>query len=237
MSRILLHESIHDRVLEKILERVRKIKVGHPLDPSTNMGPINNKAQYQKVLSYIDIGMKEGAKLLVDGRQFDGAKAGKQSFAAGAIWVPYSPAAATVISAGVKELGIDAWATGSKPSGKAIALKPVRIGQWLDMIFVNIDGKAKPLGSLGQIEELAVQLGLMRHPEPPRADNAVLMVFAGDHGLTEEGVSQFPSAVTTAMVMTYLAGKACANAFAAASRVDLRVIDACVLPIKQATPV
>jgi betaine-aldehyde dehydrogenase len=68
MSRILLHESIHDRVLEKILERVAKIKVGHPLDPATNMGPINNKAQYQKVLSYIDLGMKEGAKLLHGGK-------------------------------------------------------------------------------------------------------------------------------------------------------------------------
>jgi acyl-CoA reductase-like NAD-dependent aldehyde dehydrogenase len=67
MSRILLHESIHDRVVEKILERVRKIKVGHPLDPTTNMGPINNKAQYQKVLSYIDLGRTGGAKLLHGG--------------------------------------------------------------------------------------------------------------------------------------------------------------------------
>lgn len=90
----------------------------------------------------------------------------------------------------------------------------------------RVDGKAKPPGSLGRIEDLAVQLGLMRHPAEPRGDNAVLMVFAGDHGLTEEGVSQYPSAVTVAMVTTYLAGKACANAFAAASRVDVRVIDA-----------
>jgi nicotinate-nucleotide--dimethylbenzimidazole phosphoribosyltransferase len=90
----------------------------------------------------------------------------------------------------------------------------------------RVDGKAKPLGSLGRIEDLAIELALMRHPQPPRADNAVLMVFAGDHGLTEEGVSQYPSAVTVAMVMTYLAGKATANAFAAANHVDVRVIDA-----------
>nr|WP_233245256.1 MULTISPECIES: M14 metallopeptidase family protein [unclassified Caulobacter] len=70
----------------------------------------------------------------------DGAKAGKQSFAAGAIWVPYSPAAASVITAGVKELGIDAWATGSKPGGKAIALKPVRIG------LVDVYGGSMPSG-------------------------------------------------------------------------------------------
>jgi betaine-aldehyde dehydrogenase len=67
MSRILLHESIHDRVVERILERVRKIKLGHPLDPQTNMGPINNKAQYNKVLSYIDLGRSEGGKVLHGG--------------------------------------------------------------------------------------------------------------------------------------------------------------------------
>ncbi|WP_339940099.1 nicotinate-nucleotide--dimethylbenzimidazole phosphoribosyltransferase, partial [Undibacterium luofuense] len=66
----------------------------------------------------------------------------------------------------------------------------------------------------------------MRHPQSPGSGKAVLLVFAGDHGLTAEGVSQYPSAVTVAMVMTYLAGRACANAFAAASDVTLRVIDA-----------
>src|SRR5580692_4518917 len=90
----------------------------------------------------------------------------------------------------------------------------------------RIDGKAKPPGSLGQIEDLAVQFGMIRHPEPPDGDKAVLLVFAADHGLTEEGVSQYPSAVTVAMVKTYLAGRASANAFAAASNVTIRVIDA-----------
>jgi acyl-CoA reductase-like NAD-dependent aldehyde dehydrogenase len=67
MSRIVLHESIHDAVLERILERVRKIKIGHPLDPTTNMGPINNKQQYGKVQFYIELAKKEGAKLLHGG--------------------------------------------------------------------------------------------------------------------------------------------------------------------------
>jgi acyl-CoA reductase-like NAD-dependent aldehyde dehydrogenase len=67
MSRIVLHESIYDAVLVKILERVRKIKVGHPLDPATNMGPINNKQQFGKVQFYIDLAKKEGAKLLHGG--------------------------------------------------------------------------------------------------------------------------------------------------------------------------
>jgi acyl-CoA reductase-like NAD-dependent aldehyde dehydrogenase len=68
MSRIVLHESIHDDVVGRILERVKKIKVGHPLDPETKMGPINSKGQYDKVLTYIEQGKREGAKLLLGGR-------------------------------------------------------------------------------------------------------------------------------------------------------------------------
>jgi betaine-aldehyde dehydrogenase len=72
MSRILLHEDIYDAVLGKILDRVRKIKIGHPLDSGTNMGPVNNKAQYEKVLRYIALGKDEGAKLLLGGARPDG---------------------------------------------------------------------------------------------------------------------------------------------------------------------
>jgi nicotinate-nucleotide--dimethylbenzimidazole phosphoribosyltransferase len=100
-------------------------------------------------------------------------------------------------------------------------------------IRARIDGKAKPPGSLGRVEELAVQLGMIAHPSTAALQKAVLLVFAGDHGLTEEGVSQYPSAVTAAMARTYLAGRASANAFATASDVRIRVVDAgvaCELP-------
>src|SRR5882757_10567806 len=90
----------------------------------------------------------------------------------------------------------------------------------------RIDGKAKPPGSLGRIEDLAVQLGMIAYPADPRGGKAVLLVFAADHGLTEEGVSQYPSAGTVAMVKTYLAGRASANAFAAASNTTICVVDA-----------
>jgi nicotinate-nucleotide--dimethylbenzimidazole phosphoribosyltransferase len=96
----------------------------------------------------------------------------------------------------------------------------------LTTMRARIDGKAKPPGSLGRIEDLAVQLGMIAYPSEPKADNAVLLIFAGDHGLNEEGVSQYPSAVTIAMVKTYLAGRASANAFAAACHVGIRVVDA-----------
>ena len=89
----------------------------------------------------------------------------------------------------------------------------------------TIDGKAKPPGALGRVEDLAVQLGLIAET-PPAFDKALLLVFAGDHGLTAEGVSAYPSAVTQAMVATFLAGKASANGFAAAVGAQLRVVDA-----------
>ena len=72
MSRIILHADVYDAVVDKILAKIRRIKVGHPLDPATNMGPINNKAQYEKVLRYIDLGKTEGAKLLLGGKALTG---------------------------------------------------------------------------------------------------------------------------------------------------------------------
>jgi len=89
-----------------------------------------------------------------------------------------------------------------------------------------IDGKAKPPGALGRIEDLAVQLALIAGHDAPRAERARLLVFAGDHGLNASGVSAYPSAVTTAMVATLLAGRASANAFAAATGAQVRIVDA-----------
>jgi nicotinate-nucleotide--dimethylbenzimidazole phosphoribosyltransferase len=89
-----------------------------------------------------------------------------------------------------------------------------------------VDGLAKPPGALGRMEELAIRLGQIQGRMKPTARHALLLVFAGDHGLTEEGVSSYPAAVTTAMVETFLAGRASANAFATAVEADLRVVDA-----------
>src|SRR3977135_3188732 len=90
----------------------------------------------------------------------------------------------------------------------------------------RIDGKAKPLGSLGRLEDLAVQLGLIWHPLAPRTERAAVFVFAADHGRAAEGVSLCAAGVTGAMVATYLAGRAAANAFAKAAGVDVHVVDA-----------
>ena len=90
----------------------------------------------------------------------------------------------------------------------------------------QMDGKAKPPGSLGRMEELAVRIGLIQNRPAPHAQGALLDVFAGDHGLTEEGVSAYPAHITAAMVNLFLTGKSCVSAFASVGDTDLRVVDA-----------
>ena len=89
-----------------------------------------------------------------------------------------------------------------------------------------LDGKAKPLGSLGRIEALAVQLGLLQQTLLPRVADPVALVFAADHGAVASGVSAFPSAVTAAMVRTYLAGRAAVNILARQAGARVLVVDA-----------
>ena len=66
-SRALVQESIYERFMEKALARVKKIKTGHPLDPTTMIGAQASNDQLEKILSYLDIGKKEGAKVLTGG--------------------------------------------------------------------------------------------------------------------------------------------------------------------------
>ena len=69
----------------------------------------------------------------------------------------------------------------------------------------------KPPGSLGRLEELVLQLALAQGRERPRVGRRAMMIFCGDHGVTEEGVSAFPKAVTGQMVENFLRGGAAIN--------------------------
>lgn len=93
-------------------------------------------------------------------------------------------------------------------------------------VKARLDGLAKPIGALGRIEALALRLALIRGALEGRADRALLLVCAGDHGLTDAGVSSYPASVTQAMVATLLAGRASANAFASAVGAEVLVVDA-----------
>lgn len=90
----------------------------------------------------------------------------------------------------------------------------------------RIDRKTKPLGALGQLEALALQAGLVQGTLAPQLRQPQVLVFAGDHGLAEEGVSAYPQEVTWQMVMNFLAEGAAVNVLARANGLSVRVIDA-----------
>jgi nicotinate-nucleotide--dimethylbenzimidazole phosphoribosyltransferase len=89
----------------------------------------------------------------------------------------------------------------------------------------RLDSLTKPQGSLGKLEALALRLAVIQGKVPPRLGRKLLFVFAADHGITEEGVSAYPQAVTAQMTYNFLGGGAAINVLARHYGVDVQVID------------
>uniref|UniRef100_A0A8C9U370 10-formyltetrahydrofolate dehydrogenase n=1 Tax=Scleropages formosus TaxID=113540 RepID=A0A8C9U370_SCLFO len=70
-GRLFVEESIHDEYITRVVEEIKKMKIGDPLDRSTDHGPQNHKAHLEKLLEYCEVGKKEGATLVYGGYQVD----------------------------------------------------------------------------------------------------------------------------------------------------------------------
>ncbi|MFZ6844355.1 nicotinate-nucleotide--dimethylbenzimidazole phosphoribosyltransferase [Undibacterium sp. RuTC16W] len=95
-----------------------------------------------------------------------------------------------------------------------------------DALIACVNNKTKPLGSLGLLEGIAKQIGLIQRTTKPILSQPAIMVFAGDHGVVAEGISAYPQDVTWQMVENFLAEGAAINVFARQNGLVLHIVDA-----------
>jgi aldehyde dehydrogenase (NAD+) len=90
-SRLIVHEKIYEKFLSSFVERARRLRLGNGLKPSTDVGPLVNESQMKKVLDYIEIGKKEGAKVVTGGRRCVKGECKKGYFIEPTVFTEVSP--------------------------------------------------------------------------------------------------------------------------------------------------
>jgi len=97
--------------------------------------------------------------------------------------------------------------------------------QWIDKAKKRLDNLVKPKGSLGRLEEFAARIVAIKEQETLSLGKKAVFVFAGDHGVVEEGISAYPQDVTKGMVENFLSGVAGINVLARAAGAEVYVVD------------
>ena len=116
-------------------------------------------------------------------------------------------------SAALLDDAIGRVAAAAVPQGDSAAVK------------AHLDALTKPPGSLGRLEELALQVGCVLGDPPPSLDEAAVFVFAADHGVAARGVSAYPAEVTAQMCANFAGGGAAINVLTRAGGAEVRVVD------------
>ncbi len=104
-------------------------------------------------------------------------------------------------------------------------IEPIHDAALASRIQARLDSLTKPRGSLGRLETLAMQLGLIQKTDMPLVNSQRMVIFGADHGVVEEGVSPFPQAVTQQMMMNFREGGAAINVLCRHYGIDPVIVD------------